>query len=47
MLTTAIANVAASEMSITGPRLAAAPITIKIQKMILKVSSAALLSPNR
>ena len=47
MLTTAIAKIAASEKSMTGPRLAAAPITMKMQKMTLKVSSEFLPSPNR
>ncbi len=36
MFTTAIAKIAASEKSITGPRLAAAPITIKMQKIIFE-----------
>ena len=47
MFTTAMAKIAASEKSITGPRLAAAPITTKMQKMILKISSVILPSPNK
>ncbi len=47
MLTTAMAKIAASEKSMTGPRLAAAPMTMKMQKMILKTSSVVLPSPNR
>ena len=47
MFTTAMAKIAASEKSITGPRLAAAPITTKMQKITLKTSSVVLPSPNR
>ena len=47
MLTTAMAKIAASEKSMTGPRLAAAPMTTKMQKITLKASSFDLPSPNR
>ena len=47
MFTTAIAKIAASEKSITGPRLAAAPMTMKTQKIDLNVNSDFFPSPNR
>jgi hypothetical protein len=38
MLTTAIAKIAASEKSITGPRFGTVPMTTKMQNITLKTS---------
>ena len=47
MLGIAIAKIIASEKSMTGPRLAEAPMTTNRQKMILKISSLVWPSPKR